>query len=103
MYCLALTVGCRSPDGVQGGARFFCIYVHYNHTVMKRKLTLLSLIALALFSLSACSKTDPEAREEKYYTEAQEQVFAIMHGTFKYEFYGITTTVSFGQIGRAHV
>lgn len=64
---------------------------------MKRKLTLLSLIALALFSLSACSKTDPEAREEKYYTEAQEQVFAIMHGTFKYEFYGITTTVSFGQ------
>ena len=64
---------------------------------MKRKLTLLSLIALALFSLAACSKTDPEAREEKYYTEAQEQVFAIMHGTFKYEFYGITTTVSFGQ------
>ncbi len=64
---------------------------------MKRKLTLLSLIALALFSLSACSKTDPEVQEEKYYTEAQEQVFAIMHGSFKYEFYGITTTVSFGQ------
>lgn len=64
---------------------------------MKRKLTLLSLITLALFSLSACSKTDPEAQEEKYYTEAQEQVFAIMHGTFKYDILGITTTITFGQ------
>ena len=50
----------------------------------------------AFFTCTSCSKSDTK-KEENYYSEAQKQVFAMMHGTFKYELYGVVTTVSFGQ------
>ena len=64
---------------------------------MKRIIVSLSIIALMLYSLTSCTKSDPEEPDIHYYNDAQEQVFSIMHGTFKYEFNGITTIISFGQ------
>lgn len=63
---------------------------------MKRKITFISLISLALLTLFSCTKPGTEP-EKEYYNEAQKQVFAMMHGTFKYSIMGIPTTVSFGQ------
>ena len=64
---------------------------------MKRIIILLSIIALMLCCLSSCTKPDQDETDIHYYNDAQEHVFSIMHGTFKYEFYGIVTIISFGQ------
>ena len=63
---------------------------------MKRKVSLISLITLALLALFSCTKQEAE-QEVEYYNEAQKQVFAMMYGTFKYDIMGVTTTISFGQ------
>lgn len=59
---------------------------------MKKALFFMMLAVL----FAGCSKSETE-KEENYYSEAQKQVFAMMHGTFKYETYGVVTTVTFGQ------
>lgn len=63
---------------------------------MKRSLTLLAVIAMSLTALVSCTKNGTEP-EPEHYTESQKQVFEMMHGTFKYDIMGITTTVVFGQ------
>lgn len=58
----------------------------------RRKQPFLLFTVLSLFVLYSCEKSGAD-----YYTEYQKQAFDMMHGSFKNEFYGITTTVTFGK------
>lgn len=55
----------------------------------KREQLFLLFAVLSLFVLYSCEKSGAD------YTEYQKQAFDMMHGSFKNEFYGITTTVTF--------
>ena len=63
---------------------------------MKRfSLIMIAVVSAFALALCSCTKTDP--KEIDHYSDVQKQIFAMMHGTFEYDIYGVVTTITFGE------
>lgn len=63
---------------------------------MKRfSLIMIAVVSAFALALCSCTKTDP--KEIDPYSDVQKQIFAMMHGTFEYDIYGVVTTITFGE------